>query len=127
MVYADYGYYTDTFYGSKIPADAFDAASKRASEYLDYITMHRIKETTETVKDACCACAELIYSSNTATDENGTELASQSVGSWSVSYRSAAEVREAKNAELYATVQKYIGHTGLLYRGGCNRCILPTL
>lgn len=139
MIYADYDFYTDFYFGTTIPESDFTRLSLRASQYLDYITQNRAESSqyTEALKMACCALAEQYQTVEAAravaakalVATDGAELQSQSVGSWSQSYRSggdsaqaAQEAARAAESELYNTAQKYLAHTGLLYRGGrCSR------
>lgn len=76
----------------------------------------------EAVKMACCACAD-IYAGTESTQAqavSGGELASETVGAYSRTYRSSAEIATSLNARMAETVQMYLAPTGLLYRGaGC--------
>lgn len=82
-VYADYTYYTDTYKGNSITEYDFDRLILRASVYLDQITGGQATayDPADSVKMAACAVAEAWQ-----INEQGGELASQSVGSWSRSY-----------------------------------------
>lgn len=137
--YADYEYYSMNYMGMMISEDDFPRLAMRASRYIDYITRNKTQKSAEmeAVKMCCCALAEqeqqietaqkLAQNSLSAAAEDGAEVQSESVGSWSRSFRSggssAAEagdaVSAAKNAR-FQTVQEYLAHTGLLYRGGCG-------
>lgn len=44
MVYADYTYYKETYLGTLISESEFPMLAKRASEYLDYITVGKASE-----------------------------------------------------------------------------------
>lgn len=138
MDYADYEYYTTEYFGRSITEDDFPRLSLRGSQYIDYITKGRAANypNLDAIKMCCCALAEK-YQSIDAADElaraslsasaSGAEVQSESVGSWSKSYRSGGDsalsatnaARSAKN-ELYGIAQRYLYNTGLLYRGG--RC-----
>lgn len=112
MVYADYTYYSAEFLGNKVPETDFPRVSARASEYLDSVTagiIAKLQATPEEVKKATCAIAEKEYSR-----EQGQEVASESVGSYSVTYKDAQTPYEK---ELYNIAKRYLGHTGLMYRG----------
>lgn len=130
MVYADYTYYTDVFLGSALSETQFPPAAERASEYIDYITRGKATDT-DAVKRACCALAEAygaIERVKASTLTESGELQSQSVGSYSVTYRSGAEVAAGLEADLYRVAQRYLARTGLLYRGGgCCVCTRLTL
>lgn len=139
MAYADYEYYKNTYLGAAIKEEDFPRLSLRASAFLDYYTQGRASANPdlETLKMACCAIAEqyqyidtaqaLAQKSLTASIESNGELQSQTVGSWSKTYRSGGDsaqqaLSSAQTAKesLAALAQQYLGATGLLYRGrGC--------
>lgn len=142
MIYADYGYYFSSYFGSVIPEDAFDAAAMRASRFLDYYTMNRARcnADMEEVKMACCALAEEYHTMFTAQKlsqqaaEATGEMQSQTVGSYSVTYRSAgdaaktmAELSAQAQSRLASVARQHLAHTGLLYRGGGYGCTRRTL
>lgn len=139
MIYADYDYYTNAYLGNAISEEDFPRLSLRASQYIDYITQDRAKDNgdLEAVKMCCCALAEqyqIIESAKSAARKgiaaasaDGAEVQSETVGSWSRSYRSggesaqaAAQSAEAGKAALYGIAGQYLTSTSLLYRGG--RC-----
>lgn len=148
MAYADYTYYTEQFLGTAIKAEEFPRLSLCASAYLDYYTQGRAAENADmdALKMACCAVAEqyqiieaarLLASKSVAGSAgNAGELQSQTVGSWSKTYRSPGEsaglaMDAAKSASgaLGAVAWEYLAGTGLLYRGRrrcCEPCF-PTL
>ena len=143
MAYADYEYYTTTYLGTAIKKDDFPRLALRASSFLDYYTQGRAAQNSDldALKMACCAVAEqyqyidtaqaLAQKSLSASLESDGELQSQTVGSWSKTYRSGGDsaqqalssVQTAK-ASLSSIAQQYLSGTGLLYRGrGC--CCVP--
>lgn len=144
MAYADYEYYTTTYLGTAIKKDDFPRLSLRASSFLDYYTQGRAAQNSDldALKMACCAIAEqyqyidtaqaLAQKSLTASLESDGELQSQSVGSWSKTYRSGGEsaqqattAAQAAQASLASAAAQYLSSTGLLYRGrGCG-CVPP--
>lgn len=141
MAYADYEYYTTTYLGTAISEQDFPRLALRASTYLDYYTAGKAAQnaTLDAVKMACCAVAEQYHAIDTAQalaqkslsealSQEGGELQSQTVGSWSKTYRSggesaaqaAASATSAK-AGLASAASMYLAGTGLLYRGrGCG-------
>lgn len=141
MAYADYEYYTTTYLGTAIDEANFPRLALRASTFLDYYTQGGAAQNPDldALKMACCAVAEQYQSidlaskaalnalQNSANVGEGGELQSQSVGSWSKTYRSGGEsaqqaLSSAQTAKvsLAAVAQQYLGATGLLYRGrGC--------
>ena len=147
MAYADYEYYTAAYLGTAIQRADFPRLSLRASSFLDYYTQGRAAQNKEldAVKMACCAVAEQYQSidlaqqaalnalKNSANAGETGELQSQSVGSWSKTYRSggesaaqaAASTTSAK-AGLASAASMYLAGTGLLYRGrGCGYGHVP--
>ena len=138
MVYADFEFYTNEYFGRSITEEDFPRLALRSSQYIDYITQGKAERNSElyALKMCCCALAEQYKSIEAAetlavsslnANKDGAEVQSESVGSWSKSYRSvgdsalsAAKAAEASKQGLYMTVQQYLSHTGLLYRGG--RC-----
>ena len=134
MAYADFPYYQDFFIGSAITdSSMFRQLSERASEYLDMITFGelclKISDEYETlVKKCCCAIAEAIYlffRDNLDSDGAGKPKTQETIGAYSVSYASVSDtISTLLNGEnsglqdyLYSIAMKYLGRTGLLYRG----------
>lgn len=146
MAYADYGYYITTYLGTVIQEADFPRIALRASSFLDYYTQGRAapNQDMDALKMACCAVAEQYQSIDLARQaalnalKNSTnagaagELQSQSVGSWSKTYRGGGEsaqqattAAQAAQASLASVAAQYLSSTGLLYRGrGCG-CVPP--
>lgn len=120
-MYATYAFYTDEFFGSVISEEDFDKYATRASDYIDYLTMGKAKayeDTNGALAKACCAVAEQIANSDSITASIGVaEIASETVGSHSVSYRSSVELKAGLDAAMLSAAQMYLTPTGLLYRG----------
>lgn len=140
MVYADFDYYMTKYMGTAIEPEIFYSFALRASSFLDYYTQGRAAENADlsAVKMACCALAEqyqiidkaMVLANKSlaagAASDSG-EVQSETVGSWSKSYRSggdsagaAAAVAANAQASLAAVARQYLSGTGLLYRG--RRC-----
>lgn len=139
MVYADYTYYKDTYLGNAINEEDFPRLALRSSQYIDYITRNKAQADMEAVKMACCAIAEqyqmvdaaqtLANKGLTAENTDSAEVQSESVGSWSRSYRSSGDsaqavlgVKNSEQAGIYSIALQYLANTGLLYRGGGHCC-----
>lgn len=124
-MYADFEYYKNSFYGTEITEEEFPQYAERASGYIDYITRGKATDI-DAVKKATCAIADHYYiaSKANAATMNGTK-ASESVGSWSVSYRDTTQTAASIESGAYAIATRYLAHTGLLYRGtSCRGCCL---
>lgn len=114
-MYADYTYYSGTYKGT-MPEEDFNRLSRQASAYIDQVTFGRAAGShslpIETrIKDACCAVSDIMLKK-----EQGGELTSQSVGSWSKSFASSGKTLDQQQ---YDAAVMYLGITGLLYRGVC--------
>lgn len=140
MAYADFYFYTNEYCGMAIEVVDFDRLAIRASSYLDYYTQGRAAKNPELVelKMACCALAEqykIIEQAQALANKNlsaamesdGGEVQSETVGSWSKSYRSggdsagaATAVATNAQASISAVARQYLSGTGLIYRG--RRC-----
>lgn len=140
MAYADFEYYQNTYLGTSILEADFPRLSLRASSFLDYYTQGRAAKNADidALKMACCAVAEQYQaidaaqalankSLSAAVSDSSGELQSQTVGSWSKTYRSGGDsAAQATNAAasarnlLSVTAAQYLAGTNLLYRGGCG-------
>lgn len=128
----DFTYYTEVFEGTAIPEQDFKQLSKKAERFVNYATCNRALETQgetlETVKECICELAEqyqvIEKTEKQSLGEGEKVIASESVGSWSVSYDTptkvdvnASDYITEKNKKLYSVVKEYLAFTGLLYRG----------
>lgn len=114
MPYADFAYYANAYKGA-MPEEDFNRLSRQASAYIDKVTFGRAaKNRSEAIqakiKDACCAVADVLLKR-----EQGGELTSQTVGSWSRSFASSGKTMSRQQYEAAAL---YLGMTGLMYQGG---------
>lgn len=140
MSYADYEFYIGEYFGKAIGEADFPRLSLRASSFLDYYTQGRATDHPDMpeLKMACCALAEQYQLIDAAQElanksiaagaaSDSGEVQSETVGSWSKSYRSGGDsaysaLSATANAQvsLSAIARQYLAGTGLLYRGG--RC-----
>ncbi len=121
MIYADYDFYQEMFFGRAIDYDDFDRLAQRASSYMDYYTMGNVSKKPDlpAVKMCCCAIAEQykLIEAYAANNADGKELKSQSVGAWSQTYESGTALETEARKRLAGIAQEYLAPTGLLYRG----------
>lgn len=132
-MYADFTDYKDCYYGQQIAdAEVFRTAAARASEYMDSVTFGRLESGVpeafaEPVKKCCCALAEAFYLQHQAytcasTDGTGAKK-SETQHNYSVTYSTPAETLasllngKSFSEYLYSICMRYLGRTGLLYRG----------
>ena len=115
MIFSDYTYYKEKFCGKLIPQDDFLYFAARASEYIDWQTFGRLEkgipeEYDAKVRNCCCALAETEYSFSQKAD-----ISSEKNGSYSVTYSS--KNNSDHNTEKRRIIARYLGNTGLLYKG----------
>ena len=130
-MYADYEYYKGTF-GRLCPYEIdeqkYDALSIEADAYIDSMTLNRLKsldEIPDSVKNAYCAVIDVLISAQSAKEhiaDGEGDIASEKTGEESVSYSYARLSKQAGSAvslenQLKNAVCRYLGGTGLLYRG----------
>lgn len=122
MIYADFSFYETVYHGNAIPDSDFCVLATRASEYLDYYTAGRTAKYADKwpveIGKACCAIAE-IYQKYDKLDASVITMQSQTVGSWSATYRSADDVSATYRRQMADAARRYLMSTGLLYRGVC--------
>ena len=134
MAYADYSFYTDSYFGDTLTEETSNKWLERASDYLDVITFHRTENTFPEieahiikVKKAVCAIADALFlidiqvkAAQATMDVSGNyrgALASISSGKESLSFiqaangsaygRAAADPSE-RDRLLYGIAEQYL-------------------
>jgi len=104
MAYADYAFYTGTYKGNAIAVVDFDRLIARAGSWLDRMTNGESSSYSPAtaVKLAACAVAEAWQ-----VNEQGGEMVSQSVGSWSQSFTAQKRSNEER---LLEAARMYLGN-----------------
>ena len=129
MPYADFAYYTGTYYGTSIPEEKFPYYARQASMLINALTFGRTAAVAasllpDAVKDATCRAAELYAEyearkSNAAAATRNGLVKSETNDGYSVSYAdydASAEKAEAEDA-IGRELAIYLASTGLMYRG----------
>lgn len=115
MGYATYEYYRTQYKGNSIKdEETFDSVVVEADAYVDRITMGKIREETDDVRNAVCAVAEVIEKQ---THDESPTVSSESVGNHSKSYTVNTKSEAEREVEKYRKASLYLFRTGLLYRG----------
>lgn len=143
MAYADYEFYTTSYFGSVVPETDFPRLAERASDFVDTMTLGRLVDGLPTnerfqkrIKKAVCSLAELMYqielaeknAINAAVSGTSTTIGpggsttgvvtSVSSGSESISY--ATPQQKALGAKEWSTVYATVGDVqktnNLLYK-----------
>lgn len=115
MIYTDYQYYKEVFYGGKIKNEGeFNGLAVKATADLNTLTFNRIdleKPIINEVKNAMCAIVEV----RKAYEMGEAGIASASIGNKSVSYANVEGKTLEK--EVRKAAEPFLSGTGLLYRG----------
>lgn len=115
-VYVDYNYYLNTYQG-KVKEEVFSILEIKASGILNYYTFNRIKEVDDDIKLTVCELIDNIEQLEKLESE-GKGITQEKVGSYSVSYANSDIKRKELKQEQKQIIFRYLGYTGLLYRGG---------
>ena len=132
MAYADYEFYTTSYFGSVVPETDFPRLAERASDFIDTMTFNRLVDGLPTnersqkrIKKAVCSLTELMYqielaeknATNAATSGTSTMfgaggnstgiVTSVSSGSESISY--ATPQQKASGAKEWSAVYAAAG------------------
>lgn len=136
MLYADFPFYQDGYRGTMLTdATVYGTAAARASEYLDMVTFGRLldgipPEFELRVRKCVCALAEALYTfAAFGTGAEGAQglKTSETIGAYSVGYANPAEWLSSLldgdtaglGSYLKSICMRYLGTTGLLFRGCC--------
>ena len=127
--YVNYAWYTDNYLLGKspvVPEELFDYYATLASAEINNIVSldADLTDPCDEVKAATCEIAEILcQGEGTSTDEASVSIpvgiSSERVGEYSVSYsgNSATEKTAAQTKQIRGSVSKWLGKTGLLFRG----------
>jgi hypothetical protein len=116
MAYADYEFYTTSYFGSVVPEADFPRLAERASDFVDTITFDRLVDGLPTnersqkrIKKAVCSLAELMYQIELA-EKNATNAAvsgtSTAIGSGGSTTGVVTSVSSGNESISYATPQQ---------------------
>lgn len=134
MAYADYEFYTTSYFGSVVPEADFPRLAERASDFVDTMTFDRLVDGLPTneraqkrIKKAVCSLAELMFQIELA-EKNATNAAasgasttigsggsttgivtSASSGSESISYATPQQI--GASAKEWSAVYSAVGDT----------------
>lgn len=115
MAYADYEFYTTSYFGSVVPETDFPRLAERASDFVDTMTFDRLVDGLPTnersqkrIKKAVCSLAELMYQIELA-EKNAINQASANVTDINVGNISTGIVTSVSSGSesiSYATPQQ---------------------
>ena len=116
MAYADYEFYTTSYFGSVVPETDFPRLAERASDFVDTMTFDRLvdglpenEHAQKRIKKAVCSLAELMYQIELA-EKNATNAAasgaSTTIGSGGSTTGIVTSVSSGSESISYATPQQ---------------------
>lgn len=116
MAYADYDFYTTSYFGSVVPETDFPRLAERASDFVDTMTFDRLMDGLPTnersqkrIKKAVCSLAELMYQIELA-EKNAANVAASGVstviGSGGSTTGVVTSVSSGSESISYATPQQ---------------------
>ena len=116
MAYADYEFYTTSYFGSVVPEADFPRLAERASDFVDTMTFDRLVDGLPTnersqkrIKKAVCSLAELMYQIELA-EKNATNAAvsgtSTAIGSGGSTTGIVTSISSGSESISYATPQQ---------------------
>ena len=115
MTYADYDFYTTSYFGSVVPETDFPRLAERASDFVDAMTFDRLvdglpsnERSQKRIKKVVCSLAELMYQIELA-EKNATNQASANLTDTNVGNISAGVVTSVSSGSesiSYATPQQ---------------------
>jgi hypothetical protein len=116
MAYADYEFYTTSYFGSVVPEADFPRLAEKASDFVNTMTFDRLvdglptnKRSQKRIKKAVCSLAELMYQIELA-EKNATNAAvggtSTVIGSGGSTTGIVTSVSSGSESISYATPQQ---------------------
>lgn len=115
MAYADYDFYTTSYFGSVVPETDFSRLAERASDFVDTMTFDRLVDGLPTnersqkrIKKAVCSLAELMYqielAEKNAINQASANLTDTNVGN--ISTGIVTSISSGSESISYATPQQ---------------------
>lgn len=115
MAYADYDFYTTSYFGSVVPEADFDRLAARASDFIDTLTFDNLvdglpadKRSQKRIKKAVCSLAELMYqielAEKNAINQASANLTDTNVGN--ISTGIVTSISSGSESISYATPQQ---------------------
>lgn len=116
MAYADYKFYTESYFGNVVPESDFPRVENKASDFVDILTHDRLvdglpaDERAQTrIKKAVCSLADTLYQIELA-EKNATNAAvsgaSTAIGSGGSTTGIVTSVSSGSESISYATPQQ---------------------
>lgn len=129
MPYADYTYYTGTYFGTAITQEQFPYYARQASMLINALTFGRTAAVAasllpDALQDATCRAAEIYaeYAAKKSLASASTQkglVKSETNDGFSVSYADydASAAKEEMEKTIAREMAVFLASTGLMYRG----------
>ena len=115
MAYADYEFYTTSYFGSVVPETDFPRLAEKASDFIDTMTFNRLVDGLPTnersqkrIKKTVCSLAELMYqielAEKNAINQASANLTDTNVGN--ISTGIVTSISSGSESISYATPQQ---------------------
>lgn len=111
-MYSDYAYYQNSFGGNTLPEEFFSFYENRAALLIDRRIGTHLENPPNTIQNACCAIAELLYQAKELSELHEGSVASESTGGWSISYETGSN--KTLDMRIEEEMELYLSGTGLL-------------
>ena len=96
-----YQFYTEEYFGNKIPEEDFYYYAARAEDYIT--ARFGTVSDEDKLNKAVCACAEVYFS-----DEPNTVMTAEKVGDYSVTYAESSGSGKSLESRLAAVLSLYL-------------------
>jgi hypothetical protein len=119
--YADETFYTGSYLSGReavIDTASFDYYVRKATLEIKQYTFFNISDSSipDEVKMCCCEVAEAFYKNEQ--QSNNSNITSEKVGSYSVTYADKEKTKELFKNECYEIISRWLLLTGFMYQGG---------
>jgi hypothetical protein len=120
--YTSFSYYANEYCCGKpvVESADFHKLLIKAQGIMDMYTFNRLKENAEIVdevQNCCCELVECINTYENGISEKPSGVSSEKIKNYSVTYESTENMKQRFDNEVANIVHKWLGGTGLLYRG----------
>lgn len=127
-MYADYEYYSRTYFGRNIAPEDWPRAARMADAFIDKLTFNRLRtgwEVTDAVRNACCAVADEMHAQeeySRAVCAAASGIRSENNDGYSASFSAYSETQASMNARLLEAAELYLSTTDPLRYAGLDHC-----
>lgn len=122
MQYTTFDYYANTYCGGEpvVQATVFPKMLLKSQSIIDMHTFNRLKiynVQPEEVQNCCCELIESINAYENRIKENPSGISSEKIKNYSVTYESAENMKKKFEDDSINIIHRWLGRTGLLFRG----------